>query len=342
LRRDAAILKPIVFHVAEKGAGDDAKHVAFTATPWSISGRSHCSIMATPRKISDPQGIFAHRILVVSGREAEARRCGEILAHGKFAVLTATTAASALDMLAGRNDIAVVLIDRDFGEAGFLERLRDAAGGAEVIVLGEGLAGMECLAWPCRDEELIEAVTAAYNLARMQAFQRDEMQMLEASLLDFRSRTLTAVARMIALAQKAQGRTMPQMPAPGGEALARDAAFQTALREESLRTRLRERLFGAWAASHASWLLVLVIAEARFSRTPATIKGAAYSAGLPLSSALRRMNEMCASAMLEKREDPSDARRTFVRLTPAGLSQLALYLTRAAPERPGVTAARAG
>jgi DNA-binding MarR family transcriptional regulator len=52
------------------------------------------------------------------------------------------------------------------------------------------------------------------------------------------------------------------------------------------------------------------------------------------------MNEMCASAMLEKREDPSDARRTFVHLTPAGLSQLALYLNSAASDRPAATAAR--
>jgi len=296
--------------------------------------------MATPERRSAPQGIFARGILIVSDREAE--RCRDILSRGKFSARAVTTAANALEILAARDDIAVVLIDRDFGEPGFLERLRDAAGGAEIIVMGDGprTAGMECLRTPFRDEDLIEAVTIAYNLARMQAFHRDEMRSLEASLLNFRSRTLAAMAQMIALAQKAQGRTMAEMPASGGEALARDAAFQTALREESQRTRLRERLFGGWAASHASWLLVLVIAEAQLAQAPATIKGAAYSAGLPLSSALRRMNEMCASAMLEKREDPSDARRTFVHLTPAGLSQLALYLNRAAADRPAATAAR--
>ena len=114
------------------------------------------------------------------------------------------------------------------------------------------------------------------------------------------------------------------------------------VKEERERARIRDQLFRPLALGHTGWGLVLALAEAHASGNDLTIKSAAYAAGLPLSSALRRMNEMCASAMLEKREDPSDARRTFVRLTPAGLSQLALYLTRAAPERPGVTAARAG
>jgi DNA-binding MarR family transcriptional regulator len=51
-----------------------------------------------------------------------------------------------------------------------------------------------------------------------------------------------------------------------------------------------------------------------------TIKSAAYAAGLPLSSALRKINDMCAEGLIARRGDPDDARRSFVTLTPQGQS----------------------
>ena len=69
------------------------------------------------------------------------------------------------------------------------------------------------------------------------------------------------------------------------------------------------------------------MAEAQWAGAELTVKSAAYSAGLPLSSALRKINEMCANGLVLKRGDPHDARRSFVTLTPSGQSTLARYLS---------------
>ena len=47
--------------------------------------------------------------------------------------------------------------------------------------------------------------------------------------------------------------------------------------------------------------------------------------GLPLSSALRKINEMCAAGLLDRRSDPGDGRRSFVTLTDRTKSQLLQY-----------------
>jgi DNA-binding MarR family transcriptional regulator len=95
--------------------------------------------------------------------------------------------------------------------------------------------------------------------------------------------------------------------------------------EELRRARLREKLFGAVALRHSGWMLLLVLAQAQAGGSELTIKGAAYSAGLPLSSALRTINDMCADGLIARRGDARDARRSFIALTPQGRAQFARY-----------------
>jgi DNA-binding MarR family transcriptional regulator len=84
-------------------------------------------------------------------------------------------------------------------------------------------------------------------------------------------------------------------------------------------------VFGSLAHNRSSWMLLLVLSEAFQVGQEITIKGAAYQAGLPLSSALRRLNEMCSEGLILRRGDPGDARRSFVSLTPSGQSYFLRY-----------------
>jgi DNA-binding MarR family transcriptional regulator len=102
-----------------------------------------------------------------------------------------------------------------------------------------------------------------------------------------------------------------------------DRALQAFIREESERARLREKIFGPLVQNHAVWMLLLALWDSQQSATELTIKSVAYSAGLPLSSALRKINEMCASGLVQRRGDPDDARRSFVTLTPQGQAYFA-------------------
>lgn len=67
--------------------------------------------------------------------------------------------------------------------------------------------------------------------------------------------------------------------------------------------------------SDNEWVLLLQVAVAEFDKNPITLKSAAYRLGIPLSSLIRKVNSLCERGLLERWDDPSDARRSFLRLT---------------------------
>ena len=68
--------------------------------------------------------------------------------------------------------------------------------------------------------------------------------------------------------------------------------------------------------SDSEWVFLLQVAVAEFDEKPITLKDAAHCLGIPLSSLIRKANTLCERALLERWDDPSDARRSFLRLTP--------------------------
>ena len=82
-------------------------------------------------------------------------------------------------------------------------------------------------------------------------------------------------------------------------------------RELDRRARISRSLL-----SDSEWVIMLQVAVAEFDKKPITLKSAAYCLGIPLSSLIRKANSLCERALLERWDDPSDARRSFLRLTP--------------------------
>lgn len=82
-------------------------------------------------------------------------------------------------------------------------------------------------------------------------------------------------------------------------------------RELDRRARISRSLL-----SDSEWVFMLQVAVAEFDQKPITLKSAAYCLDIPLSSLIRKANSLCERALLERWDDPSDARRSFLRLTP--------------------------
>jgi DNA-binding MarR family transcriptional regulator/FixJ family two-component response regulator len=247
-----------------------------------------------------------------------------------YPLLHARDAATAMEIFSRARDIAVVIIDLADAEGLFLLqalRTRDTSAAEYILVCDRdvpdgaaGLQGSDLLTRPLSEARLIAAVSDAYNVARMQRFRLAEMQSLEESLAQFKAQTQAAITQLIARAQHGHGTDAPlALPAPG------DAGLAPFIKGELGRARLREKLFGAMGLRHSGWMLLLVLAETQASGSELTIKGAAYSAGLPLSSALRTINEMCVGGLIARRDDTRDARRSFIALTSLGRSQFARY-----------------
>ncbi|HEU0095289.1 MAG TPA: hypothetical protein VFQ52_02455, partial [Rhizomicrobium sp.] len=241
-------------------------------------------------------------------------------------LLRAHSAVEAMQIFSRAGDIAVVIIDLAEAGVSLLHNMRGRGHGAVEYLLFCDKSGtpdspdVEYLARPFSDDRLIGAVSDAYNTARMQRFRLAEMQSLEESLAQFKAQTQAAITQLIARAQNGHGTA-----APAASPTVDDAGLAPFINDELNRARLREKLFGAVGLRHSGWMLLLMLAEAQAGGSELTIKGAAYSAGLPLSSALRTINEMCAGGLIARRGDTRDARRSFIALTPLGRSLFARY-----------------
>jgi len=281
-------------------------------------------------------------ILLVESREGTHGSHQEILARQGYRVLRAQSVEEAVRTFSRDGEIAVVVIhlgQSDGDAASLIHALRDLGKGRgwiEYLVLAQESVtapasaveqhDVEYLTKPFTSNQLIVSVSEAYNVARMQRFRHEEMRSLKESLLEFKTRTDAALSQLIARAQGSYG--IPNAPSrlnpPGA---AEDVSFVGYIDEECRRARLRDRIFGACSLNQAAWMLLLLIGKAELTGMRLTIKAAAYSAGMPLSSALRKINELCSSGLLARQEDPADARRSFVTLTSGGRSFLTQYLS---------------
>jgi len=277
-------------------------------------------------------------ILLVAGAPADVP-WDALSGHG-YRVQRAVSASQAHELYA-RDAVSVVIVDMDLmGAESFalIAALRDrarAGGWTEFLLVCGGDAAAaarhaikhqvsDFLLKPVSGEQLIEAVSEAYNVARMQRFKQEEARSLETSLVEFKTLTHTAISRLIARVQDTFDVPSAQpssADAPG------DVPFLQFVEDERRRARLREKLFEGLALGNSGWTLLLVLAESHLAGTGLTIKSAAYAAGLPLSSALRKLNDMCSGGLVDRREDPRDTRRSFVTLTPRGQAHLARYFS---------------
>lgn len=261
----------------------------------------------------------------------------DVLSSHGYRVQRAVSASQAHELYSRDAPVSVVIVDMDLLGAetfALIEALRDrarAGGWTEFLLVSGGDAAArhaikhqvsDFLLKPLGGEQLIEAVSDAYNVARVQRFKREEARSLEASLVEFKTLTHTAISQLIAKVQDTL-----DVPSTRPSSAAGDVPLLHFVEDERRRARLREKVFEGLGLGNSGWTLLLVLAESHLAGTGLTIKSAAYAAGLPLSSALRKLNDMCAGGLADRREDPRDTRRSFVTLTPRGLAYLARYFS---------------
>lgn len=90
--------------------------------------------------------------------------------------------------------------------------------------------------------------------------------------------------------------------------------------------RKREKLFGIELFSDPAWdiLLDLYVSETR--RKKIDVTSACIAAGVPASTGLRWIAILVQNGYVERREDPADARRSLVSLTPLARNKLETLL----------------
>ena len=282
-------------------------------------------------------------MLLLEARGIASAGYGNMLEGRGYQVLRAADSGEAASLMKRRTDIALVIVGGHESIDNDIVAVRDIRASAvnapwvEYIVLCADMSAAPQIPISDREAEWIvlahdhdsalSAIADAYNMARLQRYQLRELSDLEHALQEFRTRTESAMSQLLS---RTRGRFLsadaavrgedPAWPACGSEVMAR------AMEEERARARVRERLFGSFRLGHAGWMLMLVLAENQTYTNELTVKSAAYAAGIPLSSALRKIVELCENGLLLRRNDPSDNRRSFVALTERARTLLSEYL----------------
>lgn len=145
---------------------------------------------------------------------------------------------------------------------------------------------------------------------------------LRVEALDFLQKPVDAheVAEALRAAVLRRDGVAPAAPEPARPAPRDRLASVLALRKE------RKRIFGPELFEDPVWemLLDLANADARGQEVPVT--SLCLVSGVSTTTALRRLDDMAAADLIERRRDPTDGRRVLVRLTATGREKVGRYL----------------
>lgn len=155
---------------------------------------------------------------------------------------------------------------------------------------------------------------------------------------DERARLQSLASELARLAEQLGALSEEVEDADGGSALAdRSHAYQaeeplepiTAKPPSAQRVRhliamrrLRDRFFRADLFADPAWDILLDLTASRIERKPVSVSSLCIAAAVPPTTALRWVRMMTEQGLLERRADPSDARRMFVDLSDAAFANV--------------------
>ncbi len=103
---------------------------------------------------------------------------------------------------------------------------------------------------------------------------------------------------------------------PGESSVANDVAAKLSLREIIKLRRLRDRFFPPDLFADPAWDILLDLKAAAQEGQRVSVSSLCIAAAVPPTTALRWISAMTDSGMLLRRQDPADARRVFIELSP--------------------------
>lgn len=232
------------------------------------------------------------------------------------AVLLAGSASEALAAVTACQHIKVVIVDYRLPDGDGLSLIQDirdickrewlqfivATGHATVSMAQRAidLGVHRLLTKPIKGETLADLATSALIAA-----DRLEREITSNKIV---TSTITEVERKLGALSRVMRPTYPNV--------VENANYRDLLRTELDRELARKARIEKTSISEREWLFLLQVALAEFHEQPITLKGAAYLLNMPLSSVIRKANSLCERGILERSDDPSDARRSFLKLAP--------------------------
>ncbi|HXW10240.1 MAG TPA: DNA-binding response regulator [Steroidobacteraceae bacterium] len=284
------------------------------------------------------------RVLVVDDEVRALRLMSRVLASSAIACRTAESAAEALNLLKVMPEIDVVVSDiympttdgieflgtvrRDFADRPWLQLLLvTGQASLETAVAAMRLEASDYLFKPIEPKTLREAVQHALTRA-------ESIRTVRATTGDSPgARELQQIADTAKALAEDMRRTIENdsgkrdRPAPGQPSPARPE--DTSLRTLKLLQKLQEArssIFGEAVMPEPAWEMLAELMRARLAGQHLSVTSLALSSKSPMTTALRRIEDLIQGGLAARMPDPADRRRTYVELTPEGMARMQLFL----------------
>ncbi len=284
------------------------------------------------------------RVLVVDDEVRALRLMSRVLGSSAITCRTAESAAEALEILRHAPEIEVVVSDiympttdgieflgtvrREFADRPWLQLLLvTGQASLETAVAAMRLEASDYLFKPIEPKSLRESVQHALTRAE------SVRQVRSASTDTAGARELQQIADTAKALAEDMRRTIEQDSSSRRES-AGAAHGATRPEDSSLRTlkllqklqEARSSIFGEAVMPEPAWEMLAELMRARLAGQHLSVTSLALSSKSPMTTALRRIEDLIQGGLAARMPDPTDRRRTYVELTPEGMARMQLFL----------------
>jgi CheY-like chemotaxis protein len=267
-----------------------------------------------------------------------------VLGSSAITCRTAESAAEALQILRQAPDIDVVVSDiympttdgieflgtlrRDFADRPWLQLLLvTGQASLETAVAAMRLEASDYLFKPIEPKSLRESVQHALTRAE------SVRQVRSATGDSAGARELMQIADTAKALAEDMRRTIEQDSAnrreESGASPQPGRPEETSLRTLKLLQKLQEArssIFGEAVMPEPAWEMLAELMRARLAGQHLSVTSLALSSKSPMTTALRRIEDLIQGGLAARMPDPADRRRTYVELTPEGMARMQLFL----------------
>jgi CheY-like chemotaxis protein/DNA-binding MarR family transcriptional regulator len=284
------------------------------------------------------------RVLVVDDEVRALRLMSRVLGSSAIACRTAESAAEALNLLKVMPEIDVVVSDiympttdgieflgtvrRDFADRPWLQLLLvTGQASLETAVAAMRLEASDYLFKPIEPKTLREAVqhalTRAESIRTVRATTGDSPGARELQQIADTAKALAEdMRRTIENDSGKRDRLSPGQPSP---ARPEDTSLRTLKLLQKLQ-EARSSIFGEAVMPEPAWEMLAELMRARLAGQHLSVTSLALSSKSPMTTALRRIEDLIQGGLAARMPDPADRRRTYVELTPEGMARMQLFL----------------
>jgi CheY-like chemotaxis protein/DNA-binding MarR family transcriptional regulator len=285
------------------------------------------------------------RVLVVDDEVRALRLMSRVLGTSAIACRTAESAAEALSILKVAPEIDIVVSDiympttdgieflgsvrREFADRPWLQLLLvTGQASLETAVAAMRLDASDYLFKPIEPKTLREAVqhalTRAESIRKVRATTGDSPGARELQQIADTAKALAEDMRRTI--EHDSGRR--DGAAPGSNSTPARPE-ETSLRTLKLLQKLQEArssIFGEAVMPEPAWEMLAELMRARLAGQHLSVTSLALSSKSPMTTALRRIEDLIQGGLAARMPDPADRRRTYVELTPEGMARMQLFL----------------